>query len=95
VVFREELDMTTPPDQKLCKRCGKPVTVHAAEFDVFEQMHWLCFHLEFEHEGDPDTPCGDPSCPWWHIEVFRRALTELGHDPKTVLERASKERWRL
>jgi hypothetical protein len=82
------------PDQKICKRCGEPVTIHKAEFDVFEQMHWLCFHLEFEHEDDPDAPCGDPSCPWWHIEVFRRALTELGHDPKQVLERAIQERWR-
>ncbi len=40
--------------EKLCKRCGKPVEVFAADYDLFEQMHWLCFHLEFEHEGDPD-----------------------------------------
>jgi hypothetical protein len=30
--------------------------------EVFEKMHWLCFHLEYEHPGDPDAPCGDPSC---------------------------------
>lgn len=83
------------PDQKICKRCGKPVTVYADDFDLFEQMHWLCFHLEFEHEGDPDEPCGDPSCPRWQIEVFREALTELGHNPEIVLERAIKERWKL
>jgi hypothetical protein len=33
-------------------------------FEVFERMHWLCFHLEFEHgEHDPDEACTDPSCP--------------------------------
>ena len=71
------------------------MTVHASEYEVFERMHWLCFHLEFEHKGDPDAPCDAPSCPWWHMEVFRRALTEAGHDPKTVIEKAISERWKL
>ena len=71
------------------------MTVSAGEYEVFERMHWLCFHLEFEHAGDPDAPCGDPSCPWWHIEVYRRALTETGQDPKTVLEKAIHERYKL
>jgi hypothetical protein len=32
---------------------------------VFEQMHWVCFHYEFEHgdDRDPDQACRDPSCP--------------------------------
>lgn len=72
--------------EKLCKRCGKPVEVFAADYDLFEQMHWLCFHLEFEHEGDPDEACGDPSCPWEHIEVFKDKLREIGLDPGQVLE---------
>ena len=71
------------------------MTVHASAYEVFERMHWLCFHLEFEHNGDPDAPCHDPSCPWWHIEVFRRALTAAGHDPEAVLESAISERWKL
>jgi hypothetical protein len=50
---------TLSADQKLCVRCGKPVTVHAGEYEIFEKMHWLCFHLEFEHAGDPDEPCGE------------------------------------
>lgn len=50
---------------KICRRCNRPVTVNADYYDIFEQMHWLCFHLEFEHGNhDQDEPCEDPSCPW-------------------------------
>ena len=77
----------------ICTRCSKPV--HRPDADVFEGMHWLCFHLEFEHEGDPDKICADPSCPWWHIEVFRSELTRLGSDPETVMTRAIRKRWNL
>ncbi len=84
--------MTEP---KLCKRCNKPVVVSAEQYDLFEQMHWLCFHLEFEHEGDPDTPCQDPSCPWWHIEVFKAKLKEMGVDTEAVMKEAIRERWGL
>ena len=71
--------------EKLCKRCKKPVEVNATYYDTFEQMHWLCFHLEFEHEGDPDEACGDPSCPWLHIEVFQEKLRQLGLNPEQLL----------
>ena len=79
----------------ICVRCGEPVIVNAPEYDLFERMHWLCFHLEFEHATDPDEPCHDPSCPWWHIQVFRQALSALGHDPHEILGKAIKERWKL
>lgn len=50
--------------RKICKRCGLPVVKEADRYEkVFEQMHWVCFHFEFEHTGDPDDPCDDPSCP--------------------------------
>jgi hypothetical protein len=39
------------------------VTADAARHALHEQMHWSCFHDEFEHDGGPDTPCADPSCP--------------------------------
>jgi hypothetical protein len=44
------------------------VRVNAAQYDVFERMHWVCFHYEFEHEvadpnRDPDEACEDPICP--------------------------------
>ena len=47
-----------------CTRCGRPVVSQANHYHTFERMHWVCFHLEFEHQGDPDEPCGDPSCFW-------------------------------
>ena len=80
----------TPP---ICVRCHQPVTVNRDSYDVFEHMHWLCFHLEFEHHADPDAPCTDSSCPWWHIQVFRTALTRFGYEPQTVLFQAIEERW--
>jgi hypothetical protein len=49
----------------ICVRCNQPVKVAKDQYEVFERMHWLCFHLEFEHgDYDPDEPCEDPSCPW-------------------------------
>jgi hypothetical protein len=54
----------------LCKRCNRPIKFDSvANLELFEGMHWLCFHLEFEHLDDagdnldPDEPCNDPSCP--------------------------------
>lgn len=79
--------------QKVCKRCNKPVTANVKNYDVFEQMHWLCFHLEYEHDGDPDRACGDPSCPWWHIEVLKQKLSQLGLDPEAVIEEAIGKRF--
>ena len=48
-----------------CRRCGKPILVNAAICKTLEEMHWVCFHLEYEHGNcDPDEPCGDPKCFW-------------------------------
>ena len=49
----------------LCDRCHRPVTRSRDSYETFERMHWVCFHYEFEHGDtlDPDTACGDPSCP--------------------------------
>ncbi len=46
-----------------CNRCGRPVIRNRERYEVFERIHWLCFHYEFQHEagtGDPDIACGDP-----------------------------------
>lgn len=48
---------------RLCRQCGKPVIASAADYEVFEQMHYVCFHYEFEHEGDPDVECLAGGCP--------------------------------
>ena len=67
--------MTTPR----CRRCHQPVVIERERYEVFEGMHWLCFHLEFEHgSADPDEPCGDSSCPWNQIEALRAMLGERG-----------------
>ena len=51
-------------EEKLCRRCGRPVVVEADQYDVFEQMHYVCFHYEFEHDPvDPDEECGAGGCP--------------------------------
>lgn len=50
---------------KICKACGKEIRVNEKLSEVHEGMHWLCFHLLFEHDGyDPDEACDDLSCPW-------------------------------
>jgi len=49
---------------RLCQRCKREVVVHADEYEViFERMHYVCFHYEYEHKGDPDEECWAPGCP--------------------------------
>ena len=58
--------MTTPDDAPECVRCHRPVVRNRDSYEMFERMHWSCFHYEFEHERgelDPDIACRDPSCP--------------------------------
>ncbi len=47
----------------LCRRCGLAVQACVEQYDVFEQMHYVCFHYEFEHAGDPDVECTAGGCP--------------------------------
>jgi hypothetical protein len=52
----------------ICRRYGRAVDRNRDRYDVFEQMHWSCFHYEFEHGSmssspDPDIACADPGCP--------------------------------
>ena len=50
--------------EKICERCGEPVKKFSKEYEVFEKMHWICFHFTYEHgEYDIDEACDDPSCP--------------------------------
>ncbi len=49
-------------DPVVCRRCGRPVVASAVDYDVFEQMHYVCFHYEFEHDGDPDVECLAGGC---------------------------------
>lgn len=50
---------------QICASCGKPVSSSRKNYELFEHMHWICFHFEFEHgDHDRDQPCDDPSCLW-------------------------------
>jgi hypothetical protein len=47
-----------------CRHCGRPVVVSAEQFEVFERMHYSCFHYLFEHDPfDPDEECTAGGCP--------------------------------
>ena len=50
-------------DGRACRRCGQEVVANSAQYDVFEGMHYVCFHYEFEHAGDPDVECQAGGCP--------------------------------
>ncbi|MDO5770365.1 MAG: hypothetical protein Q4P13_12750 [Psychrobacter sp.] len=76
----------------ICIKCHKSVERHRADYELFEKMHWLCFHFEFEHEGDPDSPCSDPSCPQWRLQVYRDKLRSLGVDPDALVPAAGDAR---
>ena len=48
----------------VCRRCRGAVRVNAEQFEVFERMHYVCFHYEFEHgEFDVDEECSAGGCP--------------------------------
>ena len=67
-------------DAALCVRCGRPVVMCREHYDVFERMHYLCFHMELEHgEHDPDEGCGIPRCPvaTTHADYLRDLGREL------------------
>jgi len=84
-----------PEKSLLCVHCGRPVEVNQKYYEVFERMHWLCFHLVFEHPGDPDRACDDPSCPWAQIAIFKEKLRRLGVDPDEVVVQVWHEGWKL
>jgi hypothetical protein len=51
-------------DAPLCSRCGRAVVLSRDQYDVFERMHYVCFHYEFEHDPtDPDEECQAGGCP--------------------------------
>jgi hypothetical protein len=50
---------------RVCARCQRPVISEVmGSYEALENMHWACFHYEFEHgEVDVDRSCTDPCCP--------------------------------
>jgi len=44
-------------------------------YEVFEQMHYVCFHYEFEHDPfDPDEECTAGGCPSYKLDAPPRQL---------------------
>lgn len=60
---REFMNESLEPTAPICVRCGRSVEASRADYDVFEKMHYTCFHYEFEHGGDPDVECSAGGCP--------------------------------
>ncbi len=49
-------------EPQICRRCHRPAAT--ADYEVFERMHYVCFHYEFEHgDVDVDQECTAGGCP--------------------------------
>lgn len=84
--------MTAPAIDMTCRRCQRAVVLFAADFDTFEQMHYVCFHYEFEHDPvDPDQECNAGGCP--SAAVVRRSQRPLETEPSDPRFRAVARRF--
>jgi hypothetical protein len=64
-------------EELTCARCGLVVRVNRDSCEIFEGMHYVCFHHEFEHGGfDPDEECDAGGCPSSRLNAPPRALRE-------------------
>ena len=60
---------------------------------MFERMHYVCFHYEFEHRSaDPDETCGFAGCPSSTLGDGQRDVVELVRE--LFLETATDVPWR-
>ncbi|WP_338520002.1 hypothetical protein [Alteromonas gracilis] len=74
---------------QLCKGCGSPVEDSEENYNMFEQMHWMCFHFSYEHTpNDPEEPCESANCPSWHLQILKDFVRSKGEDPNDVIENA-------
>ena len=77
-----------------CKGCGGELERPLEQYDVFEGMHWFCFHYSFEHlPNNPEVPCESRHCPTWHLEILRNEIISMGKDPDEIIEKAILEEW--
>lgn len=61
-VVDEALEALRAPAQ-VCRACGA-LSAGADFAAVFERMHYVCFHFEYEHgDTDRDQTCRVPGCP--------------------------------
>jgi hypothetical protein len=70
--------MPTDTEELKCVRCGLEVRVNRESYEIFERMHYVCFHFVFEHGGfDPDEECDAPDCPSAPFDRRDRDATAL------------------
>lgn len=75
-------------DPSLCRRCHRPVVTSADQYAVFEQMHYVCFHYEFEHDpADVDDECVAGGCPS-KVTQLRWTLRDWGDSDDAVVSLA-------
>ena len=63
-----------------CSAAAVSSSASVDRYDDFEQMHYVCFHYEFEHKGDPDVECAAGGCPAAGVSVPAARLRFSGHD---------------
>jgi len=78
---------------QICRSCGGEVSDTPDNFEMFEKMHWLCFHLAFEHQTDPDEPCESRLCPIWHLEILKDFVTSKGFDVNEIIDKTVETKW--
>lgn len=67
--------MASESELPTCRRCRRSVRVSLDIYEVFEQMHYVCFHYEFEHDPfDPDEECTAGGCPTFKLDAPPRQL---------------------
>jgi hypothetical protein len=77
------------------------VRTSAANFATFEEMHYVCFHYEFEHDpADPDEECQAGGCPSGallggrdRVAETARAVSLEAIDPAVGFENGSLPRY--
>jgi dienelactone hydrolase len=75
-----------------CRRCHRPVKINAQQFEVFERMHYVCFHYEFEHgKFDVDEECAAGGCPSASLAGGRDQVIETARN--LALEAATGAAW--
>lgn len=77
----------------VCKSCGGKINDGKENYDMFEGMHWLCFHLAFEHHTDPDEPCDSRLCPVWHLKILRKHIEKTGQNPEKIINAEVEKQW--
>jgi hypothetical protein len=68
------------------------VRVGAENFELFEHMHYMCFHYEFEHRDvDVDEECSSAGCPSASLADGRDKVIQTAGE--LALEAASGAPW--